>query len=61
MTEKLSKDSKEKTARLSVTFPLEVYVELERLAKKRKVSVAWVVRDAAEKYITEEYPLLRDL
>ena len=46
-----------KAPRASVTFPAELYAELERLAQQKKVSVAWVVRDAAEKYIAEQYPL----
>jgi metal-responsive CopG/Arc/MetJ family transcriptional regulator len=43
--------------RASVTFPEELYAELERIAVDRKVSVAWVVRDAVEKYIADLYPL----
>ena len=43
--------------RTSVTFPPELYQTLEDLAKKKKVSVAWVVRDAAEKYVADEWPL----
>lgn len=49
--------AKEGTARASITFPAGLYVELERIAGQKKVSVAWVVRDAVEKYITEQYPL----
>ena len=48
---------KECTARASVTFPAALYAELERIAEEKKVSVAWVVRDAAEKYVAEQYPL----
>lgn len=40
--------------RASVTFPPEVYSSLEAIARNKKVSVAWVVRDAIEKYLTEE-------
>lgn len=46
-----------KTARASISFPAELYLELERIAEEKKVSVAWVVRDAAEKYVTAQYPL----
>jgi metal-responsive CopG/Arc/MetJ family transcriptional regulator len=49
--------SKPKNSRASVTFPAELYAELERIADNKKVSVAWVVRDAAEKYIAGQYPL----
>jgi len=45
--------------RASVTFPADLYSELERIAEEKKVSVAWVVRDAAEKYVEAQYPLFR--
>ena len=54
---KQSPQAKEGTARASVTFPAGLYAELERIAEAKKVSVAWVVRDAAEKYVAAEYPL----
>ena len=44
--------------RTSVTFPADLYAELERIAADKKVSVAWVVRDAVEKYVDARYPLL---
>lgn len=44
--------------RASVSLPPHVYKTLEDLAKKKKVSTAWVLRDAAEKYIADEWPLL---
>jgi predicted DNA-binding protein len=37
--------------RASISFPPALYEMLERLAKQKKVSLAWVVRDAAEKYL----------
>jgi predicted DNA-binding protein len=43
--------------RASVSFPPEVYRGLEDLAAKKKVSIAWVVRDAVEKYLVEQFPL----
>jgi predicted DNA-binding protein len=42
----------------SVTFPPELYKTLEDLAKNKKVSIAWVVREAAEKYVAGQWPLL---
>jgi predicted transcriptional regulator len=39
------------TVRASISFPSEVYRSLEKLAKEHKVSLAWVVRDAAEQYV----------
>ena len=46
------------TTRASVSFPSEIYEELARLAAAKKVSVAWVVREAAEHYVAEQWPLL---
>jgi hypothetical protein len=57
-----SKSTKTRTgaggaARASVTFPIDLYRTLEQIAKQKKVSVAWVVREAAEKYVAEQWPL----
>src|SRR5262249_29473518 len=41
------------TVRASISFPPDVYESLEELAKQKKVSLAWVVRDAAERYIAD--------
>jgi metal-responsive CopG/Arc/MetJ family transcriptional regulator len=46
-----------KMPRASVSFPPELYATLERIAKEKKVSVAWVVREAAEAYVSEQWPL----
>lgn len=48
---------KPKVARASVTFPPDLYTELERIAEQKNVSLAWVVREAAEKYVADQYPL----
>jgi metal-responsive CopG/Arc/MetJ family transcriptional regulator len=45
--------------RASISFPPALYETLEEIAKQKKVSLAWVVRDAAEKYVTDQGPLLR--
>jgi metal-responsive CopG/Arc/MetJ family transcriptional regulator len=44
--------------RASVSFPADVYAEIERIASSKKVSVAWVVREATERYVAEQWPLL---
>lgn len=44
--------------RASVSFPPELYRLLEQIALQKKVSIAWVVRDAAEKYISDQWPTL---
>jgi metal-responsive CopG/Arc/MetJ family transcriptional regulator len=51
----------ERSPRLSVTIPHETYDSLERIARKKKVSLAWVVRDAAERYVSDEHPLFREI
>lgn len=45
--------------RASISFPPEVYETLEIIAKEKKVSLAWVVREAAERYIADKWPLLK--
>lgn len=47
-----------RATRTSASLPPEVYSTLRDIAKQKKVSVAWVIRDAAEKYINEQWPLL---
>ena len=44
--------SEPKSTRASVSFPNDLYETLEEIAKEKKVSVAWIVRDAAERYVT---------
>lgn len=46
-----------RSARASITFPPELYQTIEDLAKQKKVSVAWIVRDATEKYVADQWPL----
>jgi metal-responsive CopG/Arc/MetJ family transcriptional regulator len=43
--------------RASISFPSEIYETLDIIAKQKKVSLAWVVREAAEQYIGEKWPL----
>ena len=45
--------------RATISFPPGVYETLEGIAKEKKVSLAWVVREAAEKYIADKWPLIR--
>lgn len=51
------KPKSEPSPRTSVTFPSEIYTSLESIAKQKKVSMAWVIRDAAEKYVSDQLPL----
>lgn len=49
------------STRASVSFPRVVYADLERIAAAKKVSVAWVVREATEKYLADQWPLLAEI
>lgn len=49
---------KPRATRASASLPPELYSTLRDIAKQKKVSVAWVIRDAAEKYIADQWPLL---
>ena len=51
------KAKRDPAPRASVTFPPDLYETLEAIARDKKVSVAWVVREAAEKYVADEWPL----
>jgi hypothetical protein len=54
-----NEDSPKKCVRTTVSIPAGDYGELERLAGKKRVSVAWVVREAVDRYLDEESPLFR--
>jgi metal-responsive CopG/Arc/MetJ family transcriptional regulator len=47
------KAQKKAAVRASITFPPALYSTLEEIAKEKKVSLAWVVRDASERYVSE--------
>lgn len=51
----------EPSTRTSVTLPVQVYSSLEIIAKQKKVSVAWVIRDAAERYVADQWPLFAEM
>jgi predicted transcriptional regulator len=51
------KPKNEPSRRTSVTLSAEVCNSLEIIAKQKKVSMAWVMREAAEKYVAEQWPL----
>lgn len=48
---------KPRATRASASLPPDVYCARQDVAKQKKVSVAWVIRDTAEKYIAEQWPL----
>ena len=53
-----SEVSAEGSVRATISFPSELYKTLEGIAREKKVSLAWVVREAAEQYIADKWPLL---
>ena len=46
--------------RTTISFPPEMYGTIERIAQDKKVSVAWVVRDAVDTYFAEKWPLFKN-
>jgi metal-responsive CopG/Arc/MetJ family transcriptional regulator len=52
--------SKHRKVRTSVSLPADAYQELEELAERKKVSVAWVVREAVDRYLASEHPRLKN-
>jgi hypothetical protein len=48
------------TVRTSVSIPCGLHNELEKLARDKRVSLAWVIRDAAEKYVADQGRPLSD-
>jgi hypothetical protein len=53
-----SKPESASSVRATISFPTELYQTLEGIAKQKKVSLAWVVREAAERYVADKWPLL---
>jgi hypothetical protein len=47
------------SVRTTVSLPRDDYSELEALAKRQKVSVAWIVRRAVEEYLQGQTTLLQ--
>jgi len=42
------------TKRASISFPHIIYQSLEELAYEKKVSLAWIVREAVETYLLKQ-------
>lgn len=40
--------------RLSISISAEDKIALERIAEEKKVSLAWVIRDAISRYLADE-------
>ncbi len=57
MAAKKKGESRGAQPRASITFPPDLYKTIEALAKEKKVSIAWIVREAVEKYVGDKWPL----
>ena len=51
---KSMKSQRTALVRVSISFPPVLYETLEDIAKQKKVSLAWVVREASERYAVDE-------
>jgi metal-responsive CopG/Arc/MetJ family transcriptional regulator len=51
--------TKGSTVRATISFPSDIYQTLEDIARRKKVSLAWVVREASEQYIGDKWPLFK--
>jgi predicted transcriptional regulator len=47
----INRDAGGSVRRSSISFSDDIYDSLEKLAYQKKVSIAWVVREAVESYI----------
>ena len=47
------------TMRTSVSLKLNDYEHIAQIAAQKKVSIAWVIREAVEKYLDARSPLFR--
>ena len=52
-----SEKTEAKSIRVSVSFDVADYAAIKRIAKRKRVSTAWVVRDAVASYLGSQVPL----
>ena len=45
------------SVRATISFSADQYATLEEIARRKKVSLAWVVRDAVDTYLDNKTPL----
>lgn len=45
--------------RLSISIPAQDYADIKQTAETKRVSIAWVVRDAVRLYLKDQAPLFR--
>jgi hypothetical protein len=58
-TNTFNSENEASSVRATISFPSDVYATLDEIAKQKKVSLAWVVREATEKYLEDKWPLLK--
>lgn len=51
-------DSQDSSCRVTVTLPKNIEGRLKALALRKRVSTAWIVREATRVYLQNEEPLL---
>jgi predicted DNA-binding protein len=56
-TARKTKTQNTASVRASISFPPDVYKTLAVIAREKKVSVAWVVREAVDSYMENKWPL----
>ena len=44
----------------TISFSPDAYGTLKKIAKDKKVSLAWVVREAVDTYLSEKWPLFKE-
>jgi metal-responsive CopG/Arc/MetJ family transcriptional regulator len=52
-------DAAAQSVRQSVSFPYQLHQMIEKIAGEKKVSLAWVIRDAVEKYAADQLSTLQ--
>ena len=53
------KERRPARVRTTISFPPDMHGTLEQIAKDKKVSLAWVVREAVDTYLGEKWPLFK--
>lgn len=56
---KAKRSNPDRAVRLSVSIKPADYAELEAVAREKSVSVAWVIRQAVNVYLSQRSPLFR--
>jgi hypothetical protein len=58
MTKNAVRKDGQDTTRASVSLASADYEQIARIASQKKVSIAWVIREAVEVYLESKAPLL---